>query len=526
MRLTGLLLALVAFTAQAQIVPGSIKGVRNTNQQAGQTFTPVCLGIGDPNTEVTAYDLALVDDVAFTFDLADFCGMPLDTPPGILSYATQSGTFPTGIAHDAGVVDGTPTTAEVDVAVIRITYTPIGSGTVTTLDVTLTMTVESPTDETAPAPPANLVVTALSTTSLEFSADACADASGIQNYDFSSAGNQSSCTNADNNVVTVASPLTTRTGLDVNADYWAKGRCRDDSPAHNTSAWSACVQGFTNSEEEEPPPDPDPPPGGGGGQTALPLLMNYGFENYTAGQNADQMGLPNSQFGYNDDGELNGTTIIGETSTLHAREGTKSFRSKLVKTGTTVFRSELAPRSAADNIATDGSGLECFGFSIYIPTTASASGSIKAQSHTHDPHSGNSPQWGILTTTTGGDGWVFHHEFYGQSERIANLTKGVWNDFVMLILNRRTATGSFQIFLNGTEVYNRTGVQTAWSGENLIPEKKMGQYSSGWKSGGNPDPQGTVHETFHDAFRQKVSTGGVTCTYDDVAPQGDRLAAP
>lgn len=509
------LLALVAFGAQAQIIPGTIKGVRNTDPIFAGAVPPVCFYPADPDAEISGtVALPMVDDVAYSLDLADFCVLGDDAPPGsVLSYATQSGSFPTGITHgDDGTITGTPTTPEVDTAVIRVTSTP-PSGTPGTLDVTFEMTVESPTDTEGPVAPTGLTLTGVSTTSFQAAWSAASDPSGILKYQFSSAGNESSCTSADNNVVDITPPTVTytRTGLTAEEDYWGKVRAVDNSAAQNVGSWSTCVQGFTLAE------------GGGGGGGAysgpdftpsgLTLLFDNGFENYAAGA----LPVPDALYGASQGG-----TGTRAASTTHAREGTKSAEFKVTRSGTTNYRQELTIKSSSQNLTASTSQLQCFGFSIYVPTDDNITmTNYRHQTHTHNSTSGRSPVTAI-TITANQFRWHVEEDGLG-TFAIADVVENEWHDFQIRMKWRQDNTGSAELWMDGTKIINQTNIQTVWTGENQVPKLKIGIYASTWDNAGGADANGTVAHNYIDSIRDVV---GNACTAGDVMPTGNRLSAP
>lgn len=479
----------------------SIGGIRVTNPNFGSTYTPYWHVAGDPQSPITTDAPQIIRNTAFSYSLEDRSSAEAGSPAGVLSYSDVSGTYPDGITRTAGVISGTATTVETDTPVVRVTFTPT-VGTPTTADLTITLDVIADPDGVAPSVPAGVTATALSSTELLFAWQASSDGSGVLSYDVSSSGNESTCTSQDNNLVVVNSPTvqTTRTGLTASEDYWVKVRARDNSAAQNVSAWSACVAGTTSAA--------------GGGLT---LLVDNGFENYATG---DLHPILPDGF-YTDSTAGTGTL---EVSTTHAREGTKSLRTRISKSGTTNYRQEVRLQSALEHSAIDASESVCYGVSVYIPSSSSLiSNSAFVQWHitTQDISSSSSPILGLRIVN---GNWTYTREvgtFSGGT--IGAVATNEWTDWALKIKWRQDTTGAIAIYKNGTLIVNLTNLITAQSQEETIGFFKMGRYSSSWKQSGNGDANGTIHETWHDSLKIVQDDA---CTVADVTPSGSRLSAP
>lgn len=241
---------------------------------------------------------------------------------------------------------------------------------------------------------------------------------------------------------------------------------------------------------------------------ASPVMFDDGFEN----------GIDPDLYKIGADGA--GTI---EASTTHSREGGRSLHTRLVRSGTTNYRQEVVLKmgpDAARNTPAQGSPFYWFGISIYIPSTSRiASQSVVLQWHTIEDHSGASPVIGIRVAN---NQWRLTTWRAGSVSFPGNIQTDQWTDLVFRILWRNNATGSLRVWKNGTIVSDKTNVQTTWEGENLIPYVKLGRYSSSWHQAGDPDPDGSVHETWHDSIRLAFDDNAV---YEDVAPRGG-VASP
>ena len=210
-----------------------------------------------------------------------------------------------------------------------------------------------------------------------------------------------------------------------------------------------------------------------------------------------------------------------EVDTAQAREGSHSLHTRLVKNGTSNFRQEFRVRTPIDNLPSSGSPLYWLGFSVLIaPNSYIGSQSVIFQWHTVTSNSGASPVIGIRMIN---NRWQFTSDSLPDELFGPTVTKGEWHDFVFRILWRNNSTGSLRVWLDGSQVLDKTNMRTTWGGENNIPWIHMGSYSSAWKLSGDGDPQGTVHEQWHDALRIAFDDNA---TYDDVAPRGSSVAAP
>jgi hypothetical protein len=239
------------------------------------------------------------------------------------------------------------------------------------------------------------------------------------------------------------------------------------------------------------------------GQTQF--AFDDGFEN----------GIDSSLYGKSTDGS--GTL---EAVTTRSREGGRALHTVIVKSGTSNIRQEVRVRSPTDGDPSSGSPYYLLGISIYVPSgTLIETQSVVLQWHTVEPNSGASPVIGIRLVN---DQWTMTSWAAG-SANFGDIARDEWTDFVFRILWRNNSTGVIQIWKNGVQVLNRQNVQTTWQGENQMPFLKLGRYSSAWKQSGNPDPSGSVHETYHDAIRIVSSD---TAVWTDVAPGGDRPVAP
>jgi hypothetical protein len=102
-------------------------------------------------------------------------------------------------------------------------------------------------------------------------------------------------------------------------------------------------------------------------------------------------------------------------------------------------------------------------------------------------------------------------------------SSGGFHGYVRYAQSWRTDnTGLVEVWQNGVKVWSVSNIQTGLEHDTVEPYAKFGIYSSPWKFEGNPDPNGTVHARYHDAFRVCNVAG---CSYADVAPRGDRLGA-
>jgi hypothetical protein len=232
-----------------------------------------------------------------------------------------------------------------------------------------------------------------------------------------------------------------------------------------------------------------------------------------------------------DDGFENGidpdlySLSTGGTGTLEAdgtrsREGGRSLHSRFVRSGTVNYRQEVSLKRIADsarNSPAQGSPYYWLGVSVYIPSSWSTSHSVVLQWHTVEDNSGASPvigiriidnQWKMTSWRAGG-------------KSFGNVIKDQWTDWVFRILWRNNATGAVRIWKNGVMVNDQTNVQTTWEGENMVPFFKLGGYNAGWKYTSDSDPDGSVHEAWHDAIRLAFDN---SATYEDVAPRGGPAA--
>ena len=527
MRKTVIFLAalLVTMTASPQAVDLSIKkaavgGVRVTNPNwdpgvpAPIVYTPVWYdGIDDNVEPPTSYTLQ--KNVAFSLSLAGLCKVPLAAPVGTLTFSKTAGSYPAGLNLVTATFSGTPSAVESQAITWRCTFTP-DVGSPTTDDWNVTLDVTDP-DSTAPTAPGNFACAASSTTSVLCGWLASTDASGVRNYYVSSSGNEGTCNSADNNVATVASPTLTyeRTGLTANTTYWFKIKADDNAAAHNTSAYAACVPGTTAADTPPPPPPPDPPPGNGGGGSGTALLFDNGWENYTTGDLTAR--LPDGV--YTDSVNGAGTLAV---DTTHAREGVHSLHTKITRNGTTAYREEVRLQTSLEHSSQTNSAPVWYGISYFIPSTSACpSNSVFYQTHVQTADANNtSPVFGLRHVNA--NMTITREVGTNSGYTLAPITTNQWVDMVYKILWRQNATGSMQIWKNGVEVLNVANLQTGPDNETWIPYLKYGIYASPWKNSGGA-ANGTVCEGWFDA--QRICQGN-TCVYADVAPQGDRLAAP
>ncbi len=238
---------------------------------------------------------------------------------------------------------------------------------------------------------------------------------------------------------------------------------------------------------------------------AAQLDFDDGFEN----------GISSGMYGTSTDG-----SGVLETVTSLSREGGRSLHTRVVKSGTSNIRQEVRVKSPTDSGSSSGSPYYWLGASIYVPSTSLVeTQSVVLQWHTVEPNSGASPVIGIRLVD---NEWTLTSWKAG-SANFGTITRNEWTDLVFRILWRNNSSGAVQVWKNGAQVLDRQNVQTTWEGENQMPFLKLGRYSSAWKQSGNSDPSGAVHETYHDSIRIVASDSAV---YSDVAPGGDRPAAP
>jgi hypothetical protein len=207
-----------------------------------------------------------------------------------------------------------------------------------------------------------------------------------------------------------------------------------------------------------------------------------------------------------------------EIDSTRSREGGRSLHTRLVKSGINNIRQEVVLKKEADSARASpaqGSPFYWLGISIYIPSTSRiASQSVVLQWHTNTENSGASPVVGIRAEN---NQWRLTTWRAGITVFPGPILTDQWTDWVFRILWRNNATGSIKVWRNGVLVKDQANVQTTWEGENMIPYFKFGRYSSSWRSAGDSDPNGAVHETWHDAVRLAF---GNDATYEDVAPRG------
>jgi hypothetical protein len=228
-----------------------------------------------------------------------------------------------------------------------------------------------------------------------------------------------------------------------------------------------------------------------------------------------------------DDNNVYGKSTNGsgtlEVVTTRSREGGRSLHTKIVHAGTGDFRQEVRVRSSTDGNPSEGSPFYWLGLSIYVPSTSL----IASQSVVVQWHEVNASRQGIDASPVIGirlvnNQWTMTSWAAGGAN-FGNVARDEWTDLVFRILWRTNKTGSIQIWKNGAQVLDRPNVQTTWEGENEMPFLKLGRYSSAWKQADNPDPDGAIHETYHDAVR---IASGDTAVYADVAPRGDGSSSP
>jgi len=491
--LVSLVLLLGAAALCAQVLPQTfrlqaIEGVRQTNPLFQTQCTPAWHA---PNDSASAIDSSqtLTQNVAFSLSLTSRCSVDADAgcPAGTIAFEDVDFDYPTGIslAGASGPVSGTPTVIETQTPTLACTFTAPNYQTFANQQ--FTFTVINP-DSQAPAAPTNVVFAPLSSSSLQLSSSVCTDAGGVLSYDFSRSGDQTTCGSADNNPLTNATPTATYTGLAASTTYWGKMRCRDNSS--NVSAWSACVSGTTSA---------------GGG---TPLAFNNGFENYAAGTNLITA-LPDALYTDSTDG-----SVTLESSNAQALEGANSLHTRIVKSGTTNFRSEVRIKSSTDNVTMAGSDDYWAGVAIRIPAAASlVTGSVMFQWHTVGPCN-CSPVIGLRIRN---GNWEQTQEGTSSNTNVtlAAVTADVWHRWVFRIRWRTDTTGLIQVWHNGVLVVNRNNDQTGGTGETQLPYLKMGDYASLWKFVGNADLTGTVKEAYHDSLRICY---GAACAYGDVVP--------
>lgn len=243
---------------------------------------------------------------------------------------------------------------------------------------------------------------------------------------------------------------------------------------------------------------------GGGGVT---LGLNDGVEN----------GFPTNIY----NPALQDGAGILESSTTHAREGTRSMHTRVTKNGTANFRQEYRMRTPYDNDPSAGSEMYWLGFSLYVdPISTILSQSVIFQFHTVTSNSGASP---VISVRMINDRWQFTSDSLPDELFGPTIVKGVWHDWVWQVLWRTNNTGICKMWLNGTLYIDKANMRTTWAGENNVPWIHVGSYSSAWKLAGNTDPQGTIHDQYHDSFRIVMDNNAA---YGDVAPLGNRLTAP
>lgn len=223
-------------------------------------------------------------------------------------------------------------------------------------------------------------------------------------------------------------------------------------------------------------------------------------------------------------GTLPASGITLETSTTHSREGGRSLHTKVVKAGTTNYRSEVRVRSPTDSWMSAGSPDYWLGFSFYVPTGSDANQSrtIIAQFHTVAATGGGSPTLGIgMIDNT----WYITRKGIGTVMELGAIPRNVWTDIVLRGRIRIDGTGEWDVWVNGALVWGVRNSNTHWTGEPNFPYLKLGRYAWDWDAATNTDPNGTYQETWHDAIRIATAAPGVDM-YAAVAPRGNRLTAP
>jgi hypothetical protein len=218
---------------------------------------------------------------------------------------------------------------------------------------------------------------------------------------------------------------------------------------------------------------------------------------------------------------VNGVGIL-ERSSTHSREGGYSLRQRLTKNGVENYRQELRAKASTDAVTQAGSADYWMGISVYIPSSSSLTESVLFQWHGILKDAQNSsPTIGVRVK----DGvWTMSREVGSRSgATMGSVAKDEWTDWVVHVRWRADKTGLIEIWKNGNLVVggaNWTNIQTGSAIDWQLPFFKFGRYSSAWKW--NNDPNGMVHESYHDSLR---ICNAPTCTYNDVAPRGDRLTA-
>lgn len=223
---------------------------------------------------------------------------------------------------------------------------------------------------------------------------------------------------------------------------------------------------------------------------------------------------------------INGAGTL-ERSTTHAREGGFALHERLVRNGTVNYRQELRVRLATDNIAQANSHDYWLGISTYVPASSSLkASSVLFQWHTVKSDDGQnaSPVIGIRIEN---GTWGLTREVGTRTgATMGPVATDAWTDWVVHVRWRANNTGLIEVWKDDVLVVGGAGwtnIQTGSTADWQMPYLKLGRYTSAWKwMKLTEEPNGTVHESWHDALRVCYEAA---CVYDDVAPQGDRSAA-
>lgn len=220
-----------------------------------------------------------------------------------------------------------------------------------------------------------------------------------------------------------------------------------------------------------------------------------------------EKGLPTDKYKIS----MNGKGIVDD-STAKKSEGKRSLHTRIVKKGSTNYRSEVVVKSPTDKVAMKGSPDYWFGCSIYVPSSSTLKAdSVLVQWHTH-AKSGVSPVIGLRIRE---GKWIITREVGDRKgAELGSVSTNKWTDFVFRIRWRVDKTGLLQVWKNGKRVVDMSKIQTGWEGEAKMPYLKVGRYSASFQYTKKVS-DGEVHESFHDALRIALKKDA----YDLVAPR-------
>lgn len=411
-----------------------------------------------------------------TIDLRNYCSQPDGYGgAGTRVITLVAGSLPTGISLGTSQLTGTPTVVESTSAAFRCTLDGAGTDDQSfTFDVTGTDTTPPPVPSNFECGPTN----GTSQTAITCTWSAVTDPSGILEYRTRYATTEVQCNSAltSDNTLLLNSAATTAqlTGLSASTTIWFKVLARDNSPAQNLSAFTACVSGTTAS-------------GGGGG------AADIWSDNFEVGSGPDT-----SLWSLSINLAGTGSCTQVTSSTGGADSGTKFMRFTLVANPTAgdagggAYRCELGAKAftheVPDGLVQEGD-TAYYGMSYRMPAAT-----------LFDPEKGDTVTQ-IFQDIGGGTGCHESIKFENntlkwatqdctrpqQSDTLLSpVIKDTWYRVCQVYKWSKTGTGFHKIWINATAesntpVLNYSGA-TLIAAPQYVGKVKIGNYKTGWRT--------------------------------------------